>query len=370
MIRCLVIKTGALGDVLRTTSILPGLAEAFPGLALTWVTAPEALDLVVQHPHVERVLTVDPKDAEALQSLGEQLAAEPWDRILSLDDDRSLCALASCVEAGQLHSRAVRLHSPAGSGVARLSGACLDPSGAPTYTDDFEPWFGMGLLAKDGKEAADARKIANQSSHAEIFAAMLGIRPGRPELPVPGSALAGADRRLGATPRPRIGLNTGAGGRWRTKALPVARVVELVERLDDELEGQCSFVLFGGSNEAGRNAELMRGFAASRVRNEVFDTGTDNGLLDFAALVDRCDVLVTSDSLGMHVAIARDVPVVAFFAPTSAAEIGLFGRGEKVVSESPDYCSYLPDADNSTITAERVAAATLRVLAGDRASRG
>lgn len=363
MTRCLVIKTGALGDVLRTTSILPGLAEAHPGLALTWVTAPEALDLVVQHPNVERVLTVDPKDGEALRALGEQLAGETWDRILSLDDERSLCALASRVGAGR--GDEVQAERAA----ARLSGACLDAAGEPTYTDDFEPWFGMGLLAKDGREAADARKIANQRSHAEIFAAMLGIRPGRPELPVPAAALAAAERRLGATPRPRIGLNTGAGGRWRTKALPVARVVELVERLDDELEGQCSFVLFGGGNEAGRNAELMRGFAASRVRNEVFDTGTDNALLDFAALVDRCDVLVTSDSLGMHVAIARDVPVVAFFAPTSATEIGLYGRGEKVVSRSPDYCSYRPDADNSTITAERVAAATLRVLAGDHASR-
>ena len=38
--RTLVIKTGALGDVLRSTSILPGLAERHPDLDVTWVTAP------------------------------------------------------------------------------------------------------------------------------------------------------------------------------------------------------------------------------------------------------------------------------------------------------------------------------------------
>ena len=39
-------------------------------------------------------------------------------------------------------------------------------------------------------------------------------------------------------------------------------------------------------------------------------------------------------------------------------------RGEKVASTSPDYCSYRPDADNSSITPERLVEAALRVLAG------
>ena len=56
---------------------------------------------------------------------------------------------------------------------------------------------------------------------------------------------------------------------------------------------------------------------------------------------------------------------MAFFAPTSAAEIELYGRGEKVVSTAPDYCSYRPDADNRSLTAERLAAAVARVLDGE-----
>ena len=76
--------------------------------------------------------------------------------------------------------------------------------------------------------------------------------------------------------------------------------------------------------------------------------------MEFAAIVRGLDLLLTSDSLALHVAVAGRVPVVAFFAPTSAAEIELYGRGEKVVSTSPDYCNYRKDADTSTLTAENL----------------
>ena len=60
---------------------------------------------------------------------------------------------------------------------------------------------------------------------------------------------------------------------------------------------------------------------------------------------------------------ALGVPLVSFFAPTSAAEIELYDLGEKVVSTASDACSYRPDADNRSITPERLADAALRELA-------
>src|SRR5690606_9577095 len=258
------------------------------------------------------------------------VATRRWDLVLSLDDEEALCVLAAAADT------------------ARLSGAYLAPDGTRCYTDDVEPWFGMGLLARDGKAAADRRKIENRRSHPEIFAAMLGVAMGRPELPLDDELLERAARRLRGGHGPAIGLNTAAAGRWRTKALPEPRVVELVAELERRLD-RPRFVLFGGPEEAERNARLRRAIGALPGAPDLLDTGTANSLLEFAALVSACDVLVSSDSLGMHVAIARRVPVVAFFAPTSAAEIELYGLGAKVVSTAADYCSYAPDADNSTI---------------------
>ena len=76
MARILIIKTAALGDVLRTTSILPGLAARHPGAAITWVTAADAVPLVAHHPLVERSVPVDPGDAETLAEASEQPQAE------------------------------------------------------------------------------------------------------------------------------------------------------------------------------------------------------------------------------------------------------------------------------------------------------
>lgn len=347
--RILVLKTGALGDVVRTTSILPGLARRHEDLELCWVTAPGARPLVEHHPTIDRVETVDPKDEEATRALSERLGSGGvWDRVLSFDDERPMCELASLVPCRS------------------LSGATLDGEGRRVYTDDVAPWFEMGLLSRQGKDAADRLKVANTRTHPELFASMLGIEQGRPGLYLTDGARAGARafakaRGLDAA-RPVVGLNTGAGGRWRTKELPVDRTALVAGQVAAGLEGGCSFLVLGGPEESSRNQALMRALAAHDPPLRAVDGGTNNGLLEFAALIELTDLLLSSDSMALHMGIAVERQIVCFFAPTSAAEIELYGQGEKVWSTSPDYCSYRPDADNSTLTAERISRLALEVL--------
>jgi heptosyltransferase-2 len=349
-VELLVIKTGALGDVLRTTSILPGLHRRHPHLRVTWLTARGALDLVRHHRLVARALGVEPSDPRDLERVRGELARTPWERVFSLDDEQELCALAAAL---------------GGDGSdGRLSGAYLGRDGVRRYTPDVAPWFDMGLLSVHGKAEADRKKLANRESHPALFARMLGIEPGEPELPLPAQARAFARAfaaRTGlGTSRPVIGLNTGAGGRWESKKLPEERTVALARELARRTAGRATFLLCGGPEEGPRNERIGRGLAAHDLR--WVDAGTGNALLDFAALLALCDLLITSDSLALHLACSQRVPVVAFFAPTPAAEIELYGRGEKVESLAPDYASFRPDADTSTLTVERLSAAALRVL--------
>ena len=347
--RILIIKTGALGDVLRTTSILPGLHASHAGCRVTWVTARSAEDLVRHHPLVDRVLTVDPEDSGSVAAVGDDLVADAWGHVFSFDDEELLCGLASRVSGGP--------------GNGTLSGAYLAEDGERRYTPDVAPWFDMGLLSVHGKKTADRLKVENRESHAAIFARMLGIRMGETELPLPEEALAFADAFAERTALhiagPVVGLNTGAGGRWDSKRLSVDKTVELAARLSDALSGHVTFLVMGGPGEAERNAEILL-HCEGLVRT--IDAGTTNPLLEFAALVDRLNLLVTSDSLALHLAVARKVAVLAFFAPTSAAEIELYRRGEKVASIAPDYCSYRPDADTSTLTVDRLLPPALRLL--------
>jgi heptosyltransferase-2 len=310
--RILVLKTGALGDVLRTTALLPGLARKHPDARVTWLTAHAAADLLRGNARVAEVVTVDPHSGAELAAARERLARTRWDWIWSFDDEEALCALASALPC------------------ARLTGALL-AGGRPAYTDDAAAWFDMGLISRHGKAAADRLKVENRETHPALFARMLGLEPGQPELLVPEPVLArarafaaehGLARAEGAC---TIGLNTGAGGRWLSKQLSVERTLALARAVADGLAARDPardrarapvFLVLGGPPERERNDALLAGLA--RLGLAAVDAGCENPLLDFAAKVSLCDVLVTSDSLALHVALARGVRVVCFFAPTSA----------------------------------------------------
>ena len=345
----LVIKTGALGDVLRTTSILPGLHAKYPGVEVTWLTADTAVPLVDRHRMIQRVVTCNVKSPESVANVAKDLEGVTWDWILSLDDEMPLCELATALP-----------HKV-------LSGASLDSSGDRIYSDDVEAWFGMGLLSRDGKEAADLRKINNERTHPEIFADMLQIEAGRPELPLPSASVADAQAFASRHNLNRetlvIGLNTGAGGRWTSKGLPVDRVIAFAGALTTALDQPIVFLVLGGPPEKGRNDEILAGINSLGLAAQAIDAGTNNDLPTFASLVGLSDLLLTSDSLALHIGVAMNVSIVSFFAPTSAAEIELYGLGKKLKSTSEDYCSYSKTADNSSITVERLVAATLDVLA-------
>lgn len=348
MTRILILKTGALGDVLRTTSILPGLAARFSDLHVTWLTAHAAVRLVERNALVQAVYGVDPKDTRDVDRVSAELASQNFDWVLSLDDEEPFCRMAVAQNS------------------TRLSGAFINDQGQRDYTADVAPWFDMGLLSHRGKAAADAMKVSNEESHPAIFARMFAVDMGQPELELAPDELDRAEQFYSdhglLNGWPVIGLNTGAGGRWTSKTMPLIEVVNCMQVLHRALAGQCHFLVLGGVAEAVRNQEILLRASSLSEPLHVVDGGDDNSLGDFAALVDRLHLLISSDSLAMHMAVARCRPVVAFFAPTSAAEIELYGLGEKVISTAPDYCSYQKDADNSSITGERVAQAALRGL--------
>lgn len=343
----LILKTAALGDVLRTTSILPGLHERYPGASVTWVTAPGAAPLVRTHPLVRTVVELEPDSGESVRATISRLAPTLWARVISLDDEVGVARVAS-----EVTSR-------------RLSGAYLRQDGSIAYTPDTAPWFDMGLLSVHGKAAADFRKIQNRQSHPEIHADMLGVRMGKPALHLTPEtqefAQDFAERHRLDSRRPVIGLNTGAGDRWISKQLDVERTVGVARRIHESRDGHALFLVLGGPAETARNEAILAGLVRAELPH--CDAGTGNSLLQFASLVGLCDTLLSSDSLALHLAVALGVRVVAFFAPTSAAEIELYGRGGKVVSTSPDACSYRRDADTSTLTPERISAALLEQIA-------
>ncbi|RMF75583.1 MAG: glycosyltransferase family 9 protein [Planctomycetota bacterium] len=154
-----------------------------------------------------------------------------------------------------------------------------------------------------------------------------------------------------------IALNTGAGAVFANKNWPPPRYIELARRLAATPGRRVA--LLGGPAEAQRNRVIAQSCPSA------VDTGSDHDEPTFAALVSRCDVVVTGDTMAMHVAIAFGVPCVALFGPTCSQEIDFYGRGEAVVTElrcAPCYrrsCDVQPSCMDD-IGVDRVAEAVER----------
>ncbi len=63
-----------------------------------------------------------------------------------------------------------------------------------------------------------------------------------------------------------------------------------------------------------------------------------NDLREYIDWVNSCRLIVTNDSLGMHLAIVLKKKIVALFGPTSSKEVCLYGRGDKLLPKDPYGC--------------------------------
>ena len=315
-----VIKLGALGDVLRTTALLRPLQAAHGVAQMTWVTSQEALPLLQGNPFIHRALSDHP-------SLTEMLREVEFDLLLSMDDDARTCELASSFR------------------VRCLIGAYRAQDGRFTYTPSSAPWFRMGLLNADvdGRLAsANALKQQNTKTYGEIWMGILGLEGSTGHAVCePILMLSEHERAVAAqfaqqhglelSPR-LVGLNPGAGPRWQAKQLAPERAASLARQLQDQLGA--TVLLFGGPQEDSRNAQILQWAGAGLI-----DARTRT-VREFAALLDLCHVVVTTDSFALHAATALKKRVIAMVGPTAAQEIDVYGRGVKLPPQPPCRCFY------------------------------
>ena len=290
--KILIIKLGAIGDVLRTTSILAGLKKKYQPEAMDWITSEAGKEVLLNNPLINQLFTWDER---------ENLRA--YDLVVSLEDDFKACELASSIDSKKL-----------------LGSFTQDKKIA--YTSS--AWFDMSAISKYGLEAANKLKKKNQKTFQQHITELLSIKAGpyifnlSPEEVEYGQRFI---RELGIGKREKVvGMNTGAGKRWQLKALSIEKTIDLVKGLEKNL-GIVSLIL-GGEEEKERNEIISK------------ETGMPNGglhsLRNFTGVVNQCQLVMSSDSLAMHFAIALRKKLVVFFGPTSPAEIELYSLGTKV----------------------------------------
>jgi ADP-heptose:LPS heptosyltransferase len=289
-----------MGDVLRTTCLLPCIEARWPHSSITWITRRESVPMLEGNPYLAEVIEYGP---DALLALGTRR----FDRIINLDAGKISAGLASMAKAQQ------------------KIGYVLNEKGFVEATGpEAEAWLKMGLF--------DDLKAANRKTYQDIMCSIVGVKAEgmkyifeltETEKARGAHHLQGLGVRSGES---LLGIHTGAGSRWPLKQLHEEKTVRLIRELLDEHGDEIQVVLLGGPEEAVINQRIKKRFGG-----EIFDAGSHNGIRQYAAIVSRCDLVLSGDTLAMHVALAMGRKVVALFGPTSPWEIELFGMGEKIV---------------------------------------
>lgn len=302
--RVLIIKLGALGDVLRTTPLLTGLKAQLPGCEVTWLTSPAAEGLLIGNGLIDRLWVTG---AESLARLG----VEEFDRVICLDKEPLAATAASLARSEDKY------------------GFGLSPQGKLIV-------FNRAAVENLRLGVSDELKFRqNLKTYQQLIfeAAELDFSPDYDYLFSPDPAdLAWAEEQVGrwraGRPGPVIGFNLGGGEVFACKRYKLHHFLALRKMIEAKWGGDALVLALGGSAEADR-LDRLTGADGPAIVN----TGPDNSLSRFSALLGRCDVVVTGDSLALHLALAVKTPVVLLIGSTTPREIELYGRGRMLVSD-------------------------------------
>jgi heptosyltransferase-1 len=295
--RVLVVRLGALGDVVNALVFAAALREAAPSMQLGWVVHPLAAPLVEGHPHVSRVHVWrrGGGPGEFLR-LVRELRRERYELAVDLQRIQKSALLARL-------SGAPRVLGFDRARTKEMSWIWTTerPAGAVGEAHRVEQY--LELARHLGCAARAAERVLPRDSGAERWAADLLAE-------------------LGGAP---VLVNLGASkpaNRW-----PSERFGELARALQQELAVPVCFT--GGPSDIATSRALSAN--AGGIRDLVGKTT----LPELVALARRARLFIGCDTGPMHIAAAVGTPVVALFGPADPARTGPYGAQHRVVRVPP-----------------------------------
>lgn len=293
----MVAQTSFLGDVVLTTPLLMALRTHLRPRRLAVLVRPEAAGLLAEHPAVDDVLLDDKRGADrglrGMQRVIERVRAQRFDVVVS--PHRSLRTALVLAAAG----------IPRRVGYANARGAWLFHERVPRDPRQHDVQRVLGLMAPfGGWHGSQALHLAVTSTAAQAANALLP---------------ADATRIVGLAP----------GSVWNTKRWTTEGFAAVARALAQD--GVRCVLLGGPADQAACDA------VAQRAGEAVVNLAGRTTIETLVAVIDRLELLVANDSAPMHVACARNVPVVAIFcATTPSLGYGPWGERTAVVEVDLD----------------------------------
>jgi heptosyltransferase-2 len=295
--KILIVQTAFIGDVILATPLAEAARRIFSDCQSDFMVIPAAANLLERNPFVHRVLIFDKRGQQsglpALWKLAKSLRQENYD--LALVPHRSLRS-ALLVWLAKIPERI---------GFDRSAGARLFTRRVP-YRRKHEVERNLDLLrVLDNNIKTPAPKVFWDKNDERLV-----------------------DRLFNSHKAGKWFCALAPGSVWATKRWPAGRFIDLAKRLITETE---AFIYLIGGNS---DRELC-GSIAHAIHDHCANTAGQLSLRQSAALLDRCEILVSNDSAPAHLGVATRCKVMTIFGPTVPAfGFAPFGEGHAVIEKN------------------------------------
>jgi lipopolysaccharide heptosyltransferase II len=293
--KILIIRFSSIGDILLSSPLIRILREKFPNAEIDYLTKSDYADLVKFNPNITSVIELRTDLKDELRKLKEQIRNSEYDVILDIHNS--------------LRSRYIRFLSG-----AKYKGVVNKKILKRFLLVTFKWNFYKDIISVADRyiEAARELSIENDGRGLEIF--------------VPEENVLTVNAMLDKYKLNRYNVVIGIApcAKHFTKCWLQNRFIELGWKLT-KLYG-AKILIFGSKNEqdyCNDVAQMINVKASASVAESLAGKLT---LLETAAALDHCSLVITNDSGIMHLAAARKKKIIAVFGST-VKEFGFYPYG-------------------------------------------
>jgi heptosyltransferase-2 len=278
--RILIIQTAYIGDVILCTPLVKVLRQTFPDAFISFLLIPETENVLKNNPHLNEVLVYDKRKKRGLGSFLQMVSRVKQGKFdLTVIPHRSMRSALLAYLSGI----AERI------GFDRAVGSSLFTRKVTHNANLHEVDRNLSLLSGFTPHLTDTSPELFPSSDDFSYARRL----------LSDSRISQRDRMVGVAP----------GSVWATKRWLPERFADVADLLLKEAGAKV--VLLGSGEDRSlceRIADLMAGRPAIAAGK--------TSVLQSAAIVSLCKVILSNDSAPVHMASAMKIPVVVVFGST------------------------------------------------------